>query len=524
MHDDTALTVDRTRRVLNERVRPAIHAEAVPLTLAASPLPGEPVPPAEGMAGDYAPFAVGTPWGPAWGTTWFRLRGTVPQAWAGRRVEALIDPGFDPVEPGFQAEGLVYRPGGEPVKSINPRNHWVPIADAAAGGEDVELFVEAASNPVVFGEPRFSPTYQGDILTASREPLYTFRRADLAVMEPDVFELALDLEVLLELQAELPATSPRRMRILQALDDALDRLVLQRIAATASEAREPLAGVLASTAEPSAHRLSAVGHAHIDSAWLWPVRETIRKVARTTASMTELIASTDDFVYGMSSAQQYKWIKEHRPEVYAKVRDAVAAGRFLPLGGMWVESDTTMPSGEAMARQFLYGQRFFEAEFGVRSRGVWLPDSFGYSAALPQLMRRAGFEWFFTRRSPGTRSTGSRTTRSRGRASTGRGCSATSRRWTPTTPGSRARRSPARRGSSASRGGPRGRSPRSAGATAAAGRPARWSASRAGWPTWRAAPAWPGRAPTTSTSAPRPSCRTRRCGSASCTWRCTAPP
>lgn len=398
MHDDTALTVDRTRRVLNERVRPAIHAETVPLTLAASPLPGEPVPPAEGMAGDYAPFAVGTPWGPAWGTTWFRLRGTVPQAWAGRRVEALIDPGFDPVEPGFQAEGLVYRPGGEPVKSINPRNHWVPIADAAAGGEDVELFVEAASNPVVFGEPRFSPTYQGDILTASREPLYTFRRADLAVMEPDVFELALDLEVLLELQAELPATSPRRMRILQALDDALDRLDLQRIAATASEAREPLAGVLASTAEPSAHRLSAVGHAHIDSAWLWPVRETIRKVARTTASMTELIASTDDFVYGMSSAQQYKWIKEHRPEVYAKVRDAVAAGRFLPLGGMWVESDTTMPSGEAMARQFLYGQRFFEAEFGVRSRGVWLPDSFGYSAALPQLMRRAGFEWFFTQK------------------------------------------------------------------------------------------------------------------------------
>jgi alpha-mannosidase len=221
---------------------------------------------------------------------------------------------------------------------------------------------------------------------------------DLAVFEADVHELALDVEVLLELQEQLPESSPRRMRILQALDDALDRLDLQRIPETAADARTALADVLASPAEASAHEISAVGHAHIDSAWLWPVRETIRKVARTTSTMTELIGEEDDFLYGMSSAQQYAWIKEHRPEVYEKVKAAVAAGRFLPLGGMWVESDTVMPTGEALARQFLYGQRFFEAEFGVRSKGVWLPDSFGYSPALPQLMRRAGFEWFFTQK------------------------------------------------------------------------------------------------------------------------------
>ena len=104
------------------------------------------------------------------------------------------------------------------------------------------------------------------------------------------------------------------MRILQALDDALDVLDLQRIPQTAAAARAALADVLASPAEPSAHEISAVGHAHIDSAWLWPVRETIRKVARTTSSMADLIDRTDDFVYGMSSAQQYAWVKEHRPD------------------------------------------------------------------------------------------------------------------------------------------------------------------------------------------------------------------
>ncbi len=397
MHDDIPLTIGRARRVLDERITPAVHATATPLDTAWHELPGEPVAPAEGLALTFEPYEVGTPWGAAWGTTWFRLSGTVPVAWSGRRVEAVIDLGFDKNMPGFQCEGLVYLADGSPVKSINPRNQWVLIAEEAVGGETVEFFVEAASNPVLLDYHPFLVTQEGDIQTSSSKRLYTSRRMDLAVFESAVHELALDIDVLLELQEELPQ-GPRRMRILQALDDALDALDLQHIAETAPDARAALAEVLAAPAEASAHRISAVGHAHIDSAWLWPVRETIRKVARTTSSMTELIDQTDDFLYGMSSAQQYAWIKEHRPEVYAKVKAAVAAGRFLPLGGMWVESDTVMPTGESIVRQFSQGQRFFEREFGIRPKGVWLPDSFGYSPALPQLMRRAGFEWFFTQK------------------------------------------------------------------------------------------------------------------------------
>ncbi len=398
MHDDTSLTVGRVSRVLDERIRPAIHAESVPLTVEVHQLPGEPIAPAEGLALDYRPTTVGQMWGPAWGTTWFKVTGTVPHEWAGRRVEALIDLGFDVNMTGFQCEALVYRPDGTPIKSINPRNQWVPIVPQADGDEQVELYLEAASNPVLLDYHPFLPTQEGDILTSSPEPLYRARRMDLVVFDEEVFELCLDLEVLFELQAELPPTSPRRMSILQAMDDALDVLDLQHISATASDARARLAAVLAAPAEASAHRISAIGHAHIDSAWLWPVRETIRKVARTTSSMTTLIDEVPDFRYGMSSAQQYAWVKQHRPEGYDRIKAAVAEGRFLPLGGMWVESDTVMPSGESLVRQFAYGQRFFESEFGIRSKGVWLPDSFGYSPALPQLMRRAGFEWFFTQK------------------------------------------------------------------------------------------------------------------------------
>ena len=99
-----------------------------------------------------------------------------------------------------------------------------------------------------------------------------------------------------------------------------------------------------------------------------------------------------EFVFAMSQAQQWAWIKEHRPEVYAKVKKAVADGRFVPAGGMWVESDTNMPGSEAMARQFVHGKRFFLDEFGVENDEAWLPDTFGFAAGLPQIIKAAGLE------------------------------------------------------------------------------------------------------------------------------------
>ncbi|MFI6962096.1 alpha-mannosidase [Streptomyces sp. NPDC050255] len=398
MHDDRSLVEARLKRVLDERIRPAVYPESVPLDVAVWNAPGEPVPVAEGLAGATEPIAVGDRWGAPWGTCWFRVSGTVPEAWAGRTVEALLDLGFDENMPGFQCEGLVYRPDGTPVKGLNPRNQWVRVGAPAAGGEEVLLHIEAASNPVILDYHPFLPTTLGDKDTAGDEPQYTLARMDLAVFDEHVWNLVQDLEVLGELMHELPVDGARRWDILRAIGRALDAVDLQDVNGTAAAAREQLAEVLATPAQPSAHRISAVGHAHIDSAWLWPLRETVRKVARTTSNMTALLEDEPDFVFAMSQAQQFAWIKEHRPEVYAKVKKAVAEGRFVPSGGMWVESDTNMPGSEAMARQFVHGKRFFLDEFGIENDEAWLPDTFGFAAGLPQIIKAAGSKWLLTQK------------------------------------------------------------------------------------------------------------------------------
>ncbi|MES9523371.1 alpha-mannosidase [Streptomyces capoamus] len=398
MHDDRTLVEARLRRVLDERLRPAVYPQSVPLRVAVWHAPGEPVPVAQGLAAEPEPTEVGTRWGAPWGTSWFRVTGTVPEAWAGRTVEALLDLGFDENMPGFQCEGLVYRPDGTPVKGLNPRNQWVRIGAPVAGGERVRLHIEAASNPVVLGHPPFRPTPLGDKETAGGEPQYTLTRMDLAVFDETVWQLVLDLEVLGELMAELPVDSARRHDILRAAERALDAVDLQDVNGTAERARQRLTGVLSAPAVPSAHRISAVGHAHIDSAWLWPLRETVRKVARTVSSMTALVEDQPEFVFAMSQAQQWAWVKEHRPEVWARVKKAVAEGRFVPAGGMWVESDTNMPGSEAMARQFVHGKRFFLDEFGIENEEAWLPDTFGFAAGLPQIIRAAGGKWLLTQK------------------------------------------------------------------------------------------------------------------------------
>ncbi|MFJ4699350.1 alpha-mannosidase [Streptomyces sp. TverLS-915] len=398
MHDDRALVEARLARVLEERIRPAVYAETVPLDVAIWTAPGEPVPVAEGLAAPYEPITPNTPWGPPWGTSWFKVTGTVPAAWAGRTVEAVLDLGFSRHTPGFQCEGLVHTPEGTPLKGIHPRNRYVRVGDPARGGEEIDFRIEAASNPLIQGDRPFEPTDMGDPATAGSAPQYVLGRMDLAVFDDNVFQLVIDLEVLGEMMPELPADSARRWEVLRTIDRALDALDLQDVAGTAVAARALLAPALAVPAQASAHRISAVGHAHIDSAWLWPLRETVRKVARTSSNMVSLLEEAPEFVFAMSQAQQWAWLKEHRPEVWGKVVKAVADGRFVPAGGMWVESDTNMPGSEAMARQFVHGKRFFLDEFGVDNDEAWLPDTFGFAAGLPQIIKAAGSKYLLTQK------------------------------------------------------------------------------------------------------------------------------
>lgn len=141
---------------------------------------------------------------------------------------------------------------------------------------------------------------------------------------------------------------------------------------------------------------NALGHAHIDLAWLWPIRETRRKGLRTFSTALEMMERYPDYVFGASQPQLYQWVKEDAPALFEKIRQRVQEGRWELQGGMWVEPDTNMPCGESLVRQFLYGKRFFREEFGVDVKTLWLPDVFGYTAALPQLIKKSGCDYFTT--------------------------------------------------------------------------------------------------------------------------------
>nr|WP_300340025.1 glycoside hydrolase family 38 C-terminal domain-containing protein [Actinomyces sp.] len=397
MHRNPLLTEQRARRMLHERIQAAIYAESVPLSLTAWSVANEPVPFEEAVGQDYQPFAVGDTWGLPWRTTWIHATGTVPDSWRtcpDHEVELVIDLGFSDSGPGFQAEGLVRHTDGSAIKGIHPRNQavrWVEEPD------EIDVYIEAASNPTVTSDG-FAPTYLGRMETSGTDPIYTLRRVDVALRDLTVWNLAQDLTVLLELADELPPTSTRRAKIDVALDKAIDALDPRHIAATAATARTELEEVLASPAHASAHHVMATGHAHIDSAWLWPVRETKRKCVRTFSSVLNLMEQDPHYVFACSSAQQYLWVKQTQPELYERMRKRIAEGRFIPVGGMWVESDTNMPGSEALARQMIEGKKFFIDELGVETQDVWLPDSFGYTGSLPQIIRAAGSRWFLSQK------------------------------------------------------------------------------------------------------------------------------
>jgi alpha-mannosidase len=182
----------------------------------------------------------------------------------------------------------------------------------------------------------------------------------------------------LDAEAAPPLTDAERERVSAAAQELEERLDLMR-------ARHPARGAVA-----------LVGHAHIDLAWLWPLDETARKAMRTFATAVALLDRYPEFRFTQSSAQLYELVESDDPELFERVREQVAAGNWEPIGGMWVEPDANMPAGESLVRQLLYGQRYFEEKFGFRHDVCWMPDCFGFTPALPQLLLGAEIRNFFT--------------------------------------------------------------------------------------------------------------------------------
>jgi alpha-mannosidase len=390
--ENSATVKSHIERVLHGTVRPGIYPLRAPLEVGAHHVHGEPIRPAEAYQRRFEPFAVGQAWGARWDTTWFRLRGTIPSDWAGAEVVALVNLGGSGMV-GFTAEGQIWD-GEVPVQGLHQEHREHVLARSARGGEAVELSIEAAANPI---PPWHLSDWPPLLPDPGGAPLYVLAQAEMAVVDREVEALWLDLRILLQLLGQV-RDHPRHDHVLRALADAANAIDRGNVAETAKQARSLLAPVLAAPGSAGRHTVTAVGHAHIDTAWLWPVRETKRKCARTFSNQLRLLDEYPEHRFACSQAQQYQWMKDEYPSLWTRIKEKVAAGQWEPVGGMWVETDTNLPSGESLVRQLVHGKRFFSDEFGIETHELWIPDVFGYSAALPQIAAQAGVTAFITQK------------------------------------------------------------------------------------------------------------------------------
>ena len=380
------------------RLHSLIHPEAVaPEELLVSERTGR-IPYAEAQALEYRPAEIGETFGPQWATYWFRLAATVPEHWAGRPVELVWDSG---------CEALLYRDGAPVQGLVRGGGYERVTAPLGTPTGRVALELEMACNDLM-GLPdpfprrrdRTGHTWQEPTddrsLRAPRAPA-RLSRAGLALFDPDAWELAWDYEALRQLVEE-PGLDPSWEGRLLAELDRFARTWVAADRGTWPEARAILGDLLAHRNAGSAHEITAIGHAHIDTAWLWPLAETRRKVVRSWASQLALMERYPEHRFAASQAQQYAWFEQDAPGLYERLRERVREGRWEVVGGSWVEPDLNLPSGESLVRQVVYGQRDLQERFGARCREFWTPDTFGYNGQIPQILRGAGIDRFLTQK------------------------------------------------------------------------------------------------------------------------------
>ncbi len=400
--------VERCKRVMKERIEPRIHPILAHCDVVAFANPDEPEPADKFLARaargevNFTPIPQDEPWGTSWGTTWFKVTGNVHHnEAAGRAIELIARLGYLEAPVGGQVEGLVYRSDSTVIKGLHPRNFTVPLVNedgttdkAIDANGDFTLFIEGAYNPNI---PAFPQTEWGAGPTGTADVRYPFQGVDVCAYERELAEYNMDLDAVSMALEHIDKQSPRYFKLAKALQRSLNAFDMRDLN-TVAAARQALHDVMHAATGESALHLAAIGHAHIDSAWLWPVRETKRKVARTVSNALMLMNQDPDYLYAMSSAQQYAWLEEAHPDLFEQTKQRIKEGRFIPVGAMWVESDGMIPTGESLIRQISYGKRYYREHLGCDTKVIWLPDSFGYTGSFPQIAKRAGYRYFLTQK------------------------------------------------------------------------------------------------------------------------------
>ncbi len=339
----------------------------------------------------WKPVRFPYPYGKEWTTYWFRTSFRVGESARGRELFLQATP---------NADSLVFI-NGKAAGAINPFHDEIRLASSGVPGTEYEIYLESYAGHKYPGEHPF----QGDsvILTLGAhidDYPNIFRHAALTAKNETIYGLYHDVRVLFDLAQTLDENSLRKNRILQELYRGLSTIRFtaqgEELEAQARRAREIIAPLLLEKNSGTTPEIFLVGHAHIDHAWLWPIWETERKAARTFANMARYAEEFEEFVFVQSQPAQLEIVRREYPDIFMSVKAAFERGQWEPNGGMWVEADCNLSGGESLIRQFLVGKQASRQLLGYEGDTLWLPDVFGYAAALPQILRGCEIEYFVT--------------------------------------------------------------------------------------------------------------------------------
>ena len=329
--------------------------------------------------GDWTVFGKDDFWGYKEEYCWFKQTVTIPDRFAGKPVAYAITP-FPHASWHNKAQQFILYVNGKITQGIDSNHPYLFLTDCAAGGESFEIALQAYCDDWEFRGP-------------------TQLRADLKVIDKDVQALYFDLMVPWETAHVYTHEDLCRVDIIKHLNTAVNLLELNTSDYAAFKDSVQKAREYVQTNIYGADCgvvTSAIGHTHIDTAWLWRLRQTREKTGRSFATVINLMREYPDYKFMSPQAQLYDFVKQDYPELYEEIKERIREGRWEAEGSMWVESDTNVVSGESLVRQFLVGKRFFRDEFGVDNKIMWLPDVFGYSGALPQIIKKADIDYFMT--------------------------------------------------------------------------------------------------------------------------------
>ena len=331
----------------------------------------------------FKPFANGAQWGEE--TEWvdFRFKVTVPEEFTDRVVVSIsteMEGNWDATNPQF-----VVRVNGRIEQAFDVNHTTLLLQEKAQPGEVFDIVLNG---------------YSGRKIGTPRTPVLKVKLEDV---NWNFVQLIYDMDV--PYQAALLQSAGQRERevTLEAVARAIDMLDIRRPHSREFDEAVAAAREYLKTAYYDERRkivpeafAESVGHTHIDVAWLWDLYQTRHKAVRSFSTVLKLMEEYPEYTFMSSQAHLYNVVKEDEPELFERIRQRVAEGRWEPEGGMWVEADCNVTGGESLVRQFLHGQEFYSREFGKPSRTLWLPDVFGYSAALPQILKLSGIDYFMT--------------------------------------------------------------------------------------------------------------------------------